>query len=123
MKLPRDLSGRDLAKALQALGYSVTRQTGSHLRLTTTTQGEHHVTVPDHDALRVGTLSGVLADVAAPFNLTREELMKRLFGSRAPRKVRSAVVCAVRPQSRSRSGRGAVAVSCAGGSWRLPGPT
>src|SRR5438128_1540249 len=59
LKLPRDLSGRDLAKALQALGYSVTRQTGSHLRLTTTTQGEHHVTVPDHDALRVGTLSGV----------------------------------------------------------------
>ena len=81
MKLPRDLSGRDLAKALSALGYSVTRQTGSHLRLTTTTQGEHHVTVPDHDALRVGTLSGVLADVAAHFNLTREELMKRLFGS------------------------------------------
>ena len=81
MKLPRDLSGRDLAKALQALGYGVTRQTGSHLPLTTTTQGEHHVTVPDHDALRVGTLSGVLADVAAHFNLTREELMKRLFGS------------------------------------------
>jgi len=81
LKLPRDLSGRDLAKALQALGYSVTRQTGSHLRLTTTTQGEHHVTVPDHDALRVGTLSGVLGDVAAHFNLTREELVKRLFGS------------------------------------------
>jgi len=81
LKLPRDLSGRELAKALQALGYRVTRQTGSHLRLTTTTQGEHHVTVPDHDPLRVGTLSGVLTDVAAHFNLTREELVKRLFGS------------------------------------------
>jgi len=78
LKLPRDLSG---PKALQALGYRVTRQTGSHLRLTTTTQGEHHVTVPDHDPLRVGTLSGVLTDVAAHFNLTREELVKRLFGS------------------------------------------
>ena len=81
MKFPRDLSGRDLAKALQGLGYSVTRQTGSHLRLTTTAQGEHHVTVPDHDALRVGTLGGILGDVAAHFNLTREELMKRPFGS------------------------------------------
>ena len=28
MKLPRDLSGPDLAKALQGLGYRVTRQTG-----------------------------------------------------------------------------------------------
>lgn len=81
MKLPRDLSGRGLAKALQVLGYRVTRQAGSHLRITTTTHGEHHVTVPDHDPLRVGTLGGILADVAVHFELTREELAKRLFGS------------------------------------------
>ena len=80
-RLPRDLTGAVLIRALSKLGYAPTRQTGSHLRLTTTTQGEHHVTVPDHDPLRVGTLSGVLTDVAAHFNLTREELMKRLFGS------------------------------------------
>ena len=30
MKLPRDISGNDLAKALVRLGYHVTRQTGSH---------------------------------------------------------------------------------------------
>jgi predicted RNA binding protein YcfA (HicA-like mRNA interferase family) len=35
MKLPRNLSGNDLAQALKKLGYDVTRQTGSHLRLTT----------------------------------------------------------------------------------------
>jgi len=81
VKLPRDLSGRGLAKALQVLGYRVTRQAGSHLRITTTTHGEHHVTVPDHDPLRVGTLGGILADVAVHFELTREELAKRLFGS------------------------------------------
>ncbi len=34
MRLPRDLSGSDLAQALRKLGYSITRQTGSHLRLT-----------------------------------------------------------------------------------------
>ena len=80
MKLPRDLSGPDLAKALQGLGYRVTRQTGSHMRLTTTDQGEHHVTVPAHGALRVGTLGGILADVAGHFGVTRDELVKRLFG-------------------------------------------
>ena len=36
MKLPRDLSGEQLAHALARLGYQVTRQTGAHLRLTTT---------------------------------------------------------------------------------------
>ncbi len=80
MRLPRDVSGDDLAKALGALGYRLTRQTGSHLRLTTTERGEHHVTVPRHGALRVGTLAGVLGDVAEHFGVTREELAERLFG-------------------------------------------
>jgi predicted RNA binding protein YcfA (HicA-like mRNA interferase family) len=46
MRLPRDVSGRDLAKALGKLGYKTTRQTGSHMRLTTTQNGEHHITLP-----------------------------------------------------------------------------
>lgn len=36
MRLPRDLSGRELAKLLEKLGYRATRQKGSHVRLTTT---------------------------------------------------------------------------------------
>jgi len=74
VKLPRDLSGPDLAKALQGLGYRVTRQTGSHMRLTSTERGQHHVTVPAHGVLRIGTLASVLADVAEQFGITREEL-------------------------------------------------
>jgi predicted RNA binding protein YcfA (HicA-like mRNA interferase family) len=31
MKLPRDLSGNELAKKLSIFGYRITRQTGSHL--------------------------------------------------------------------------------------------
>ena len=58
MKLPREVSGRDLAKRLRDLGYEVTRRSGSHMRLTTTRHGEHHVTIPDHKRLRVGTLTG-----------------------------------------------------------------
>ena len=51
MKLPRDLSGAQLAHALGRLGYQVTRQTGAHLRLTTTHPAEHHVTIPNHDPI------------------------------------------------------------------------
>ena len=80
MKLPRDLSGADLARALQVLGYHVTRQTGSHVRLTTSQHGEHHVTVPSHASLRLGTLAGILGDVSAHFKLSRDELVRRLFG-------------------------------------------
>jgi len=35
MKLPRNVNGFDLAKALRVLGYEVTRQKGSHIRVTT----------------------------------------------------------------------------------------
>jgi predicted RNA binding protein YcfA (HicA-like mRNA interferase family) len=42
MKLPRDVTGNDLAKALCKLGYHVTRQTGSHIRLSTKENGEQH---------------------------------------------------------------------------------
>lgn len=80
MKLPRDLSGKDLAQALRSVGYRVTRQTGSHMRLTTLEGGEHHITVPQHDPLRLGTLAGILADVAEHFQWSREELTQRLFG-------------------------------------------
>ena len=80
MKLPRDLSGAQLAKALARLGYSATRQTGSHLRLTIASPSEHHVTIPLHDPLKVGTLAAILADVAAHQEISRDELLGRLFG-------------------------------------------
>jgi predicted RNA binding protein YcfA (HicA-like mRNA interferase family) len=79
MRLPRDLSGLDLAKALSGVGYRVTRQTGSHLRLTNDGLPQHHVTIPAHDPLKVGTLAAVLAEVAAQMKVSREELATRLF--------------------------------------------
>ena len=80
MRLPRDLSGSDLAQSLRKLGYSVTRQTGSHLRLTTYEHGEHHLTIPLHSPLRIGTLSAILADVSTHFKFSREQLLENLFG-------------------------------------------
>jgi predicted RNA binding protein YcfA (HicA-like mRNA interferase family) len=79
MKLPRDLSGEELAQVLKRLGYTVTRQTGSHMRLTSQEQGEHHLTIPCHSPLRVGTLNAILTDVAAHFGRTRDELLTELF--------------------------------------------
>ncbi len=78
MKLPRDLSGPELAKLLRTVGYEITRQTGSHLRLTTRERGEHHVTVPNHSPLKVGTLAGILNDVSQHLGATKNELLERL---------------------------------------------
>jgi predicted RNA binding protein YcfA (HicA-like mRNA interferase family) len=80
MRLPRDVSGRQLAILLGRYGYEVTRQTGSHIRLTTTQEGEHHVTIPLHGSLRVGTLSAVLGDVAEHLGIPRQTPMETLFG-------------------------------------------
>ena len=78
-KIPRNVSGADVADALKVLGYEFVRQAGSHLRLTTKVNGTHHVTVPAHRELKTGTLSGgVLKPVAAHHKLTVEELLKKL---------------------------------------------
>ncbi len=79
MRLPRDLSGGQLAKLLAAYGYVITRQTGSHMRLTTRRHGEHHITIPAHDPLRVGTLNSILTDAAAHLQLTKDQLLAALF--------------------------------------------
>jgi predicted RNA binding protein YcfA (HicA-like mRNA interferase family) len=79
VKLPRDISGKDLIKALSRLDYAVTRQTGSHVRLTTQRNGEHNITVPAHDPIKVGTLNAILKEVSEHANLSRNELVELLF--------------------------------------------
>jgi predicted RNA binding protein YcfA (HicA-like mRNA interferase family) len=79
MKLPRNISGISLARKLEKSGYSITRQTGSHIRLTTKISGEHHLTIPRHDPLKIGTLSSILNSVAEHFDKTKEEIIKELF--------------------------------------------
>ncbi len=76
MRLPRDLSGARLIKGLRQLGDTPTRQTGSHVRLTTQRNGEHHLTVPLHDPLRTGTLAAILNEVANHHRLDREALIQ-----------------------------------------------
>jgi predicted RNA binding protein YcfA (HicA-like mRNA interferase family) len=77
LKLPRDVSGRQRAAALSKFGYSISRQSGSHIRITTEVSGQHHETIPA-DELRVGTLSKILKNIAAHHKLSVRELVQLL---------------------------------------------
>lgn len=78
MKTPRDVSGPELVRALRALGYERIRQDGSHIRLTTLEDGEHHITVPNHAPLRLGTFRSILRVLAVHHGISVEELLERL---------------------------------------------
>lgn len=79
-RLPRDLSGAELIKALRRLDYHETRTTGSHVRVTCPGPPQHHLTIPKHDPIKVGTLAGILDELAQAQHLSREDVLKALFG-------------------------------------------
>ncbi len=78
MKIPRNLSGAQLVRALRRLDYEAVRQDGSHVRVTTQRDGEHHITVPAHAPLKVGTLNSILKLVAVHHRLSVGELLALL---------------------------------------------
>jgi predicted RNA binding protein YcfA (HicA-like mRNA interferase family) len=79
MRIPRDIDASGLIRALRVLGYETVRQDGSHIRLTTTMDGTHHLTVPNHCPLKTGTLlGGILKPVAAHHKLTVAEVLAKL---------------------------------------------
>jgi len=80
-RIPRDLSGSELCKLLVRFGYTVSRQAGSHIRLSAhqTTQ-VHHITIPDHDPIKIGTLNKILNDIAAFQKISKEQLIQQLWG-------------------------------------------
>jgi len=80
MRPPRNISASELIRALRVLGYEVTRQTGSHIRLTTEQNGRHSITVPNHDPVRIGTFSSIVSDVGSHFGKSKQEVMELLFG-------------------------------------------
>jgi len=79
MKIPRDVNASELAKLLRKYNYKQTRQTGSHIRLTTNFNGEHHITIPNHKALKIGTLNNILGDIAEHLGESKQKLIKELF--------------------------------------------
>ena len=82
MKIPRDISGNEVVTLLRRhYGYHVTRQSGSHMQLTSTIRGaEGHISVPRHRQLRVGTLSVIVSLVADYLETEPEQVRRELFG-------------------------------------------
>ncbi len=82
MKLPRDLSGTEVAGRLaRHYGYRVTRSRGSHMTVTLMAGGEQHqVTVPRHRDVRIGTLDAIVADVARFLGQPKQVVRDTLFG-------------------------------------------
>lgn len=79
-KIPRDISGRELAKRLDRYKYKIVRESGSHIRLVSTYQNnEHKITIPDHQAIKIGTLNNILNDIAEYLKISKQELINELF--------------------------------------------
>ena len=78
MKLPRDVSGGSLLVSLRRLGYEAVRRRGSHARVTTQVNGEHHEVVPLHSPIKAKTLSSILKSVSRHHGMSVEELVNLL---------------------------------------------
>jgi len=76
MKLPRDVDSQQLIKSLNKFGYESTRQSGSHIRLSTRQNGQHHITIPNHDPLKIGTLNAILTEVAQHLGIPKQDFIE-----------------------------------------------
>jgi predicted RNA binding protein YcfA (HicA-like mRNA interferase family) len=64
MKQPRGVPADRLIRVLERLGYEVSHQKGSHVRLRHAGPPHHSVTVPLHQELKPGTLHSILKAVS-----------------------------------------------------------
>ena len=71
MKLPRDLSGDEVCRALKRLGFEFVRQTGSHRHYV---KDSLHPCVPMHREIKPKTLQSILKQA----EITVEELLDKL---------------------------------------------
>lgn len=72
-RLPTDLSGRQVRRALERAGFDFRRQRGSHMILRRT-DPPARVVVPDHRSIRLGTLRRIINDAG----LSVDEFLKLL---------------------------------------------
>ncbi len=79
MKVPRDVSGAQLVKALcRDWAYSRVHQEGSHVVLQTESPSHQRLSVPNHNPLRVGTLNAIVRTVAAHKGTGRQAVLDSL---------------------------------------------
>jgi len=79
MKSPRSLSAKQLIKLLKIYGYEPVSQKGSHIKVSTQNSGEHHLAIPNHDPIKIGTLNAILRQVAEHLGKSKEGVFNELF--------------------------------------------
>lgn len=50
------------------------------MRLTLSDPPEHHLTIPAHESLRIGTLAAILTSAAVRLGVSKDDIASRLFG-------------------------------------------
>jgi len=80
-KIPRNVSGKELVKILGKLGYQEVRRTSSHIRLSANISNKlkHHITIPDHNPIKIGTLNNIISDLADNLKVEKKALIEKLF--------------------------------------------
>ncbi len=53
-------------------------QTGSHIRLTKTDEKIHHITVPNHAPIKIGTLNQIITDICKENDIDKDEFISKL---------------------------------------------
>ena len=76
MKIPRDISADKLIKSLNKLGYKITRQRGSHIRLTFELDNKkHNITIPNHNTIKIGTLNNIINDLSEFHKIEKQKII------------------------------------------------
>ena len=79
MKIPRNISGNDLISALQKMDFKITRQKGSHIRLTKIISSEeYHITIPNHNPIKIGTLNAILNELSVKLKIEKKLIVDHL---------------------------------------------
>ena len=80
MRIPRNISGKELIKSLEKIGYENYSSKRKSYSKTSKFPEEHHLTIPNHEPIKIGTLSSIPGEIAKYRNLKKEDLVNQLFG-------------------------------------------
>ena len=79
MKIPRDVSARDLIKVLERYGYIFVRQEGSHIRMAKYEANKtHKITIPYHNPMKIGTFHKIAKEICIFNELNTNDFYSQL---------------------------------------------
>jgi predicted RNA binding protein YcfA (HicA-like mRNA interferase family) len=107
MKIPRGVSGAHLAATLcRRWRYAEVHQVGSHIILETSEPVHQRISIPDHDPLRLGTLSSILRRAWPSTRVCPVTRLSQVY--RASKAEMRHSLCSFKKQARDFLGRPAV---------------